>query len=55
MESEIKPNICPYCEAAYTLAAGGCAAKCRLSQYVANLVAAAADADMGEDNECHEN
>lgn len=28
MNETIKANTCPYCGAAYTLAAGGCVAKC---------------------------
>lgn len=45
MQTEIKPNTCPYCGAAYTLAAGGCVAQCRTSVVLARLVRLAAEAD----------
>jgi hypothetical protein len=39
--SSIKSNTCPYCGAPYTIADGGCRAKCRLSEVSRKLIAAA--------------
>lgn len=35
---EIKSNTCPYCNGRYTIADGGCANKCRLSEFARVLV-----------------
>jgi hypothetical protein len=45
----IKPNICPYCDGPYTLADGGCRAKCRVSQVVVALIRAAIEDDERRD------
>lgn len=43
--NEIKSNTCPYCGAAYTLAAGGCVQQCIESELCKKWIQEAAAAD----------
>lgn len=48
---DIKANTCPYCGSPYTLADGGCRAKCAQSERVRMLLREALDDEEAEDNE----
>lgn len=45
----IRANTCPYCGAAYTLAAGGCHARCTTTEILKRLIALVAEADERRD------
>lgn len=45
MIREIRANTCPYCGAAYTIAAAGCVAQCRAMAIHQQLIREAIDAE----------
>lgn len=47
--NEIKSNTCPYCGAPYTIADGGCRAKCPQMTRVHEMIAEACEEDEQRD------
>jgi len=43
--TEIRSNTCPYCGAAYTIAARGCVARCRAMEIHQQLIREALEAE----------